>query len=268
MKIIIAILLVSGLASADEETAKAEEAAFERFRNYTEERNREIAQEVKEHERRNVDGLWMINLFVDYSQNGKKISDADLQRIWEIYERENDKRTHENPLEEKLYAFSLIAEFEDISKWQKEFDSLAFSEDPKFVKTAIGTVIWKLDRGTEREKIILSNKTAVLDRLVKFAEDNKADTTIHRDAVKINDLAKPYIGQTPPAEVQRPDRRPSESPAMETPILNEKTPDSSTVESSVQMIGKGMSLTFAGIIGIFILAILVWRQRLKWIQKD
>jgi hypothetical protein len=191
MKIIIAIILTTFFASANEEIDKAREASLEKFRKYTEERRRERAQEVKEHDRRNVDGLWMLNLFVDYSQNGKKISDAELQRIWEIYEREDDKRTHENPLEEKLYAFSLIAEFEDISKWQKEFDSLAFSEDPKFVKTAIGTVIWKLDRGTEREKIILSNKTAVLDRLVKFADDNRADTTIHRDAVKIHELSKP-----------------------------------------------------------------------------
>ncbi len=208
-------------------------------------------------ERDGVDGPWMIRLFVDY-RKGKQVTDEDLQRVWGIYEKEKSHR-----IEDKLYAFSLIAEFEDISKWQKEFDSLALSEDSKFVKTAIETVMWKLDRGTEREKIILSNKTAVLERLVKFAADNKADTTIHHDAVKINELAKPYVGKTPPAEAQRPDRRPSDSSADGKRMPNERTSDSSTVGSLVQRIGKGGSLTLAGIIGIFIIAILIWRQKSK-----
>lgn len=213
-------------------------------------------------ERDGDDGPWMVKLFIDY-QKGVQVTDGDLNRIWQIHES-----THNHRADDKLYAFSLICELEDISKWQKKFESLALSEDPKYVKTAIETVMWKLDRGTEREKIILSNKTAVLNRLVKFAQDNKADTTIHRDAVKINDLAKPYMGQTPPAEVQRPDRRPSESSADGTRMPNERTPDSSMVGSLVQRIGKGMSLTFAGIIGIFIVAILIWRQKSKWIRKD
>jgi len=187
-----------------------------------------------------------------------QVTDEDLNRIWRIYESAHNRRVGD-----KLYAFSLICELEDISKWQKEFDSLALSEAPKYVKTAIETVMWKLDRGTEREKIILSNKTSVLDRLVKFAADNKADTTIHRDAVKIKELAKPYMGKTPPAEVHRLERRSSVSSADETRMPNERTPDSSTVGSLVQRIGKGGILTFAGIIGIVIIAILIWRQKSK-----
>lgn len=264
MNTIIAILLIAVLASADEETTKAEEAAFARFRNFTEERNREIAQEVEENGRRNVDGQWMLNLFVDYSQNGKKIRDADLKRIWEIYEKRNDKRTHENPLEEKLYAFSLIAEFEDISKWQKEFDYLVFSEDPKFVKTAIGTVIWKLDRGTEREKIILSNQTAVLDRLVKFAQDNKADTTIHRDAVKIHDLARPYLGKTSPGGVQRPNKRSSASLSDEAHLSAGKKTNIFVTGTLIQRIFSSRNVSFAGTIGFIIAVFLIWRWKSKF----
>lgn len=152
-------------------------------------------------ERDGVDGPWMARLFVDY-QKGMKITDEDLNRIWQIYGITPSPR-----VEDKLYAFSLICELEDIVKWEKEFDSLALSEDPKFVKTVIETMIWKMERGTRREKIILSNKPAILNRLVGFAKDNQADTTIHRDAVKINEIAKPYIGEDFIRDVRRSDKK-------------------------------------------------------------
>jgi hypothetical protein len=208
-------------------------------------------------ERNSVERSWMLQLFTNY-QKGARVTDQDLNRIWRIYEGAHNLRVGD-----KLYAFSLICGLEDISKWQKEFDSLALSEDPKYVKTAIDAVMWKLERGTEREKIILSNKTAVLDRLVKFAEDNKSDTTIHRDAVKINELRKPYIGMTSPAEAQRPARRFSVSSADETPIPDERTSDSSELGSFVQRVGRERILMFAGIIGICIIVILIWRKKLK-----
>lgn len=217
--------------------------------------NQQSLEKIKERE--GVDGPWMLQLFQDY-RNGTQVTEEQLKHVWEIYKKENNHR-----IEGKLYAFSLIAEFEDISKWRNEFDSLAFSEDPKFVKTAIETVMWKLDRGTEREKIILSNKTAVLDHLVKFAQDNKADTTIHRDAVKMRELAEPYEGKTPSAELRRPDRRPSGSPTGGTRVPDERSPDSLAVGSSVQRTGKGGGLTFVGIIGIIIAAILIWRWKSK-----
>lgn len=207
--------------------------------------------------REGVDGPWLLQLYLDY-RDGRQITNEELRHVWEIYEKEKSHR-----IEDKLYAFGLIAEFEDISKWEKEFDSLALSKDPIFVKTAIQKLFAKLAQGTEREKIILSNKTAVLEHLVQFAEDNKSDTTINRETLKLLEITKPYQGKTPPAESQRPDRRPSESRAVETPIPNEKIPDSSTVGLLVQKIGKGESLTIAGIIGIIIAAILIWRWKSK-----
>jgi hypothetical protein len=208
-------------------------------------------------ERDGIDKPWMF-LVLKKLHEGEQISNNEVQRIWQIYRAEKNHK-----IEDKLVAFRLIAEVEDISKWQNEFDTFAYSEDSQFVKTAIQTLFWKLAYGTEREKIILSNKIAVLDRLVKFAEDNKADTTIDRDAVKINELAKPFVGKTPPAEVQRPDRRPSRSTADAKRLPSEPTPNSSAVESLGQRIGKGGILAFAGIIGIIIAVILIWRCKSK-----
>ncbi len=192
---------------------------------------------------------------------GKSVSDDELHRVCEIFGAE---RNH-TP-EDKLLAFKLIAELEDISKWQKEFDNFAYSKDPPFVKTAIYTLLWKLHQGTEREKITLSNKTAVLEHLVQFAESNKSDTTITRETSNLLEITKPYQGKAPPAETQRPDRRPSESRAAETPISNEKIPGSSAVGLLVQKIGKGESLAIAGIMGIILTAILIWRWKSKSIS--
>lgn len=211
----------------------------------------------KSRERDGVDKTWMFGLLKKVHAE-EQVCDDELQRVWEIYRAEKNHTP-----EDKLIAFRLIAELEDISKWQKEFEAFAYSKDPSFVKTAIQLLFWKLHQGTEREKITLSNKTALLEHLVQFAEDNKSDTTIDRETINLLDITKPYQGKAPPAESQRPDRRPSEFRALETPIPNEKISDSSTLGLLVQKIGKGESLTIAGIIGIIIAAILIWRWKSK-----
>jgi hypothetical protein len=207
--------------------------------------------------REGIDKPWLFGLLKKV-HDGDQVSDDEVRRVWEIYRAEKNHTP-----EDKLIAFRLIAEVEDISNWQKEFDVFAYSEEPQYVKTAIQTLFWKLARGTEREKITLSNKTAVLEHLVQFAEENKTDTTIDRETSKLLEITKPYQGKATPAEPQRPHRRPSESAVEVTSKPNEKNPDSSAVGSLVQRIGKGGSLTFAGIIGIFIIAILIWRKKSK-----
>jgi len=228
---------------------------MEELRKYASEQKQKSLKEIEQRE--GVDGPWLLQLYLDY-RDGRRITNEELRHVWEIYEKEKSHR-----IEDKLYAFGLIAEFEDVSKWEKEFDSLALSKNPLFVKTAIQKLFAKLAHGTEREKIILSNKTAVLEHLVQFAEDNKSDTTIDRETSKLLEIIKPYQGKTPPAESQRPDRRPSESPAEITSKPNKINPDSSAIGSLVQRIGKGESLTFAGIIGMIVAAILIWRWKSK-----
>jgi hypothetical protein len=73
----------------------------------------------------------------------------------------------------------------------------------------------------------------------------------------------PTVSQKPSAEVQRPNRRLSESPEAGMTMPNERTHDSSVVGSLMQRIDKGGSLTFVGIIGIIIAAILIWRWKSK-----
>jgi hypothetical protein len=207
--------------------------------------------------REGIDKPWLFGLSKKV-HDGDQVSDDEVRRVWEIYRAEKNHTP-----EDKFMAFRLIAEVEDISKWQKEFDAFAYSEDPQFVKTAIQTLFWKLARGTEREKIILSNKTAVLEHLVQFTEDNKADTTIDRETSKLLELTKLYIGKSPPIEVRRPDHRPSGSPVEMTSKYNSITTDSSKVGSFVERIGKGWSLTFAGMTGIIMALILIWRWKSK-----
>ena len=225
------------------------------LRRYSEEDRKQAIQEAREKE--GVDKPWMF-VVLKKVHDGKQASDDELQRVWEIYRAENNHTP-----EDKLIAFRLIAELEDISKWQKEFEAFAYSKDPSFVKTAIQLLFWKLHQGTERERITLSNKTAVLEHLVQFAEENKTDTTINRETSKLLEITKPYQGKANLAEPQRPLRRPSESAFEVTSKPNEKKPDSSAVGSLVQRIGKGGSLTFAGIIGIIIAAILIsfWKSK-------
>lgn len=228
---------------------------LEKLEKVFKEQNQKSLKEIEERE--GADGPWLLQLYQDY-RGGRQITNNEIQHVWDIYKKEKSHR-----IEDKLYAFGLIAEFEDVLKWQKEFDSLALSEDPKFVKTAIGTVVLKLNRGNEREKIVLSNKIDVLERLAKFVEDNKDDTTIHSDAVKIIELAKPYVGKSPPAEARIPDRRIFEPTDDGKRTPNERTRDFSTAGSLLRMIGYGRGLTLAGIIGIFIIAVLIWRRKSK-----
>lgn len=208
-------------------------------------------------EREGTDKPWMFQILRKVHEK-KSVSDDELHRVWEVFAAE---RNH-TP-EDKLIAFRLITELEDISKWQKEFDNFAYSKDSPFVKTAIHTLLWKLHQGTEREKVTLSNKTAMLEHLVQFAEDNKFDTTIDRETSKLLEITKPYQGKTPPPESQRPDRRSSESPVEATSKPYEKNPGSSTIGSFMQSVGKSGNLTFAAIIGMIVVAILIWRWKSK-----
>lgn len=205
-------------------------------------------------QRDGADGPWMFKLFESY-KDGKKITDEELQKLWEIYENDKNQK-----IQDKLYAFSLIVEFEDITKWQQELSSLAFSEDSNLVKTAIDATIWKLERGAEREKIILSNKAAILERLTQFAEDNKSDTRIQRDVTKISELVKPYVGKNPPAEIQRRTRHPESKDGGTT---NNEIAGSSALISPTQMIIKRWWFGLAVISGIIIATILFYRYNSK-----
>jgi len=247
------LLLIATLQCASSQTSRDDDFDMDALRKHSIEANQRYSEKIQKRE--GSDKPWML-LVLKKVHDGDRVSDDELQRVWEIYRTEKNHTP-----EDKLIAFRLIAEVEDISKWQKEFDDFAYSKDPSFVKAAIQLLLWKLYQGSEREKIILSNRTDVLEHLVKFAEANKADTTIDRDAVKINELTKPYVEKTPPVEVQRPDHRSSGSTADAMRLPNERTPDSSKMGSLVQRIGKGGSLVFAGIIGIIIAAILTWRWK-------
>jgi hypothetical protein len=124
-------------------------------------------------------------------------------------------------------------------------------------------MIWKMERGTRREKIILSNKPAILNRLVGFAKDNQADTTIHRDAVKINEIAKPYIGENFIRDVRRSDKNIPGSISDGEIIPKEITSDLSSGEPFEQNLTSNNLIVTASIIGTFIIAMLIWRSKSK-----
>lgn len=225
------------------------------LRRFSEEDRKQATQETAL--RDGPDKPWLF-VVLKKVHEGKEVSDDELRRVWEIYRAEKNHTPAD-----KLIAFRLITEVEDNSKWQKEFDAFAYSDDPQFVKTSIQTLFWKLDRGTEREKITLSNKTAVLKHLVQFAVDNRFDTTIDRETPKLLELTKPYSGKTPPPEIQRPDRRHSGSlvEVISEPI--DKTHKSSALGSLVRMFAKNGSLVIVGTIGVIFAAFLIWRWKSK-----
>lgn len=263
MKILLTLLFLSFSAGADEETDKAREASLERFRKYTEERRLETAEKVQEQERRNADGLWMWALFADYVEKGREISDEEMARIWEIYERADEERTNENPVGEKLYAFSLITEFEDISKWDKEFDSIAMNEDPRYISTAINLYLSKLDRGTEREKIILSNKTEIMEHLANFAAANKEKIGNRRDAEKVNEFAKKYAGRPIPEEESRKKKRVFEGNQRVTVPTGGESPSLNSIQDDEDTGGKYGIFWFAGATAIILSVVLLVRKKAK-----
>lgn len=77
--------------------------------------------------------------------------------------------------------------------------------------------------------------------------------------------ATPLAYQKRPAEAQRPERRPLESPVVGTPLPNERILDSSAAGSFVHKIGGVRILTFVGIIGFIIMIALIWRLKSKFI---
>lgn len=109
--------------------------------------------------------------------------------------------------------------------------------------------------------LIFADDKGMRDFLDKVVSGQVAIGSIGKDEKSLS--ATPRNFQKPPADVKRPDRRPSESPAVEMLMPNERAPNSFTVGSLMQRIGKGGSLTFAGITGIIIAAILIWRWKSK-----
>lgn len=105
--------------------------------------------------------------------------------------------------------------------------------------------------------LIFADDGGMKDFLDKVVSGQVAIGGIGKDERSLS--ATPTASQKPPAEVQRPDRRPSESAAEGEAMPNERVTESPTVESFVQRIGEGGILTCAGIIGIMIAVILIWR---------
>ena len=112
--------------------------------------------------------------------------------------------------------------------------------------------------------LIFADDQGMKDFLEKVVSGQVAIDGIGKDEKSLS--ATPEASQKPPAEVQRPDRRPLEPPAVKTPTPNERTCDSSAAGSFVQKIGENTILTFAGIIGIIIAAMLFWHWRSKTSQ--
>jgi hypothetical protein len=67
----------------------------------------------------------------------------------------------------------------------------------------------------------------------------------------------------PSTEKERPDRRLSESPANGTITTNQKATDPFTIESLAGGIGKSWGLWLAGICGMIIAVMLIWRWKSK-----
>jgi hypothetical protein len=67
----------------------------------------------------------------------------------------------------------------------------------------------------------------------------------------------------PSTEKERPDRRLSESPANGTIMTNQKATDPFTIESLAGGIGKSWGLWLAGICGMIIAVMLIWRWKSK-----
>ena len=117
-----------------------------------------------------------------------------------------------------------------------------------------------------RAGLILANDDGMKRFLDGVISGEVAIDNIGKDENSLS--ATPIASETRPSDTQRPDRRPSDTPDDVTRLSIAKTPNSSIVRSFVQRIDEGSSLKFAGIIGIIIAAILIWRQKSKRSQKN
>ena len=143
------------------------------------------------------DLIWMAELFQETRQSHREITSLEASRIEAIYEGGSSR-------EEKTYAFSMLPLFQDVSRWSRELEILLQSEDPEYVRTAVGNLEARLNVGSEREKIMLSNNERVLALLGPVAERFPGDELLQKKIAGIGSLTEPYKGKALPKAEDRP----------------------------------------------------------------
>lgn len=213
--------------------------AQEAHRDGDTQKSRESAQAVSEKSdaelKEEQDAVWMMLLFteIEKSQYKRAITPLEASRIEDIYETSAG--------DAKLYAFSMMPLFQDVSRWIKELEVLFQSNERDHAAIAVEAVEWKLKEGSEREKIILSNNETVIAALKSLPERFPADEVSLKKVRNIEKLATPFRGRAIPESKERP-------PA------SERQPDvaSQASDDGISPAVIAVSLLLAGGVGVLL----------------
>lgn len=171
---------------------------FEKMRELRRAGREKSSEQIKQEE--NL--VWMGKLFEETSRNHREITSLEASRIEAIYGEGSSSK-------EKAYAFSMMPLFQDVSRWSRELEVLLQDEDQDLVAIAIRALEVRLEKGSEREKIMLANNERVFALLAPAAERFPRNELLQKGINNARNLAASYEGKALPKALERPlDRKP------------------------------------------------------------
>ena len=165
---------------------------LEKVRELRRARREKSSDEIKKEE--NL--VWMTELYRETSRTPREITSLEASRIEAIYE--------EGSKEEKAYAFSMMPLFQDVSRWSRELEVLLQGEEPDLIAIAVRALEVRLEKGSEREKIVLANNERVFALLDPIAERFPQNERVQKGIVNARSLSEPYKGKALPKAEDRP----------------------------------------------------------------
>lgn len=148
------------------------------------------------------DMLWMMALFREMERSKFKRATTPVEeaRIEEIYKTSTGNA--------KLYAFTMMPLYQDVSRWIKEAEVLFRSDEKNHAAAAVVAIESRLKEGSEREKVMLSNSEALLASLKSFPERFPKDQISLERIKNIESLVIPFKAKRSPQVSQPQCRKP------------------------------------------------------------
>lgn len=112
---------------------------------------------TQEERMREENTRWMLETSARHWSGTGEMTSEELNKLRSIYLNDEGKQ--------KVDAFSIITFVEEIENWEGDLVQMLYSSEQAYVQSALNVLSAKMKKGSEHEKAVLANNTAIASRI-------------------------------------------------------------------------------------------------------